>query len=76
MPDLSIDIKHMPTAFSGYQYLLVIMYDQTNFTIVIPLRSRDAQSVAKSLIYQVIYLFGPPRQIICDEAAEFTSHII
>ena len=25
MQDLSINIKHMPTAFAGYQYLLVIM---------------------------------------------------
>ena len=24
----------------------------------------------------MIYLFGPPRQIICDEAAKFTSHIV
>ena len=50
----------MPTAFGGYQYLLVIMCDQTNFTIVIPLQSRDAQTVAEALIYRVIYLFGPP----------------
>ena len=76
MQDLSIDIKHMPMAFDGYQYLLVITCDQTNFTIFTPLRSRDAQSVAKALIFRVIYLFGPPRQIICDEAAEFTSHIV
>ena len=78
MQDLSIDIKHMPTAFSGYQYLLVITCDQTNFTVVTPLRNRDAQSVADALIYRVIYLFGPPRprQIICDEAAEFTSHVV
>ena len=27
-------------------------------------------------IYRVIYLFGPPGQIICNEAAEFTSHIV
>ena len=47
MQDLSIDIKHMPTAFGGYQYLLVIVCDQTNFTIVTPLRSRYAQTVAK-----------------------------
>ena len=26
--------------------------------------------VAEALIYRVIYLFGPPRQIICDEATE------
>ena len=76
MQDLSIDIKHMPMAFGGYQYLLVITCDQTNFTIITPLRSRDAQSVAKALIYRVIYLFGPLRQIICDEAAEITSHIV
>ena len=75
MQDLSIDIKHMPTTFGGYQYLLVITCDQTHFTIITPLRSRDAQTVAKGFIYQVIYLFGPPRHIICDEAAEFTSHI-
>ena len=24
----------------------------------------------------MIYLLGPPRQIVCDEAAEFTSAII
>ena len=76
MQDLSINIKHMPTVFGGYQYLLVITCNQTNFTIVTPLRSRDVQSVAKALIYQVIYLFGPPRQIICDKAAEFISHIV
>ena len=76
MQDLFIDIKHVPTTFSRYQYLLVITCDQTNFTVVTPLRSRDAQSVAEALIYRVIYLFGPPKQIICDEAAEFTSHIV
>ena len=66
----------MPIAFGGYQYLLVITCDQTNFNIVTPLRNRDAQSLAEALIYRAIYLFGPPTQIICDEAAEFTSHIV
>ena len=42
MQDLSTDIKHMPMAFGGYQYLLVITCDQTYFIIVTPLRSRDA----------------------------------
>ena len=51
MQDLFIDIKHMPMAFGGYQYLLVITCDQTNFTIITPLRSRDVQSVAKALVY-------------------------
>ena len=76
MQDLSIDIKTMPQAFGGYHLLLVITCDQTNFTIAVPLRDRTAQMVAEALIYRVIYLFGPPRQIICDEATEFSSAII
>ena len=32
--------------------------------------------VVEALIYRVIYLFGPLRQIICDEATEFSSAII
>ena len=66
----------MPQAFGGYHLLLVITCDQTNFTISVPLRDRTAQMVAEALIYRVIYLFGAPRQIICDKATEFSSVII
>ena len=76
MQDLSIDIKMMPQAFGGYHLLLVITCDQTNYTIAVPLRDRTAQAVAEALIYRVIYLFRPPRQIISDEAMEFLSAII
>ena len=76
MQDLSIDIKTMPLVFGGYYLLLVITCDQTNFTITVPLRDQTTQTVAEALIYRVIYLFGPPRQIICDEATKFSSAII
>ena len=56
--------------------LLVITCDQTNFTIAVPLRDRQTQTVAEALIYQVIYLFGPPRQIVCGEATKFTSTVV
>ena len=59
----------MPQAFGGYHLLLVITCDQTNFM-------REVQTVAEALIYRVIYLFRPPRQIICDEATKFSSAII
>ena len=76
MQDLLIDIKTMPQAFGGYHLLLVISWDQTNFTIAVPLRYRQTQTIAEALINRVIHLFGPPRQIVCDEAAEFTSAIV
>ena len=74
--DLSIDIKMMLQPFGGYHLLLVITCDQTNFMIAVPLRDRQTQTVAKALIYRVIYLFGPPRQIVCDKATEFTSAVV
>ena len=74
--DLLIDIKTMPQAFGGYYLLLVITCDQTNFTIAVPLRDRQTQTIAEALIYRVIYLFGPPRQIVCDEATKFRSAIL
>ena len=66
----------MPQAFGGYHLLLVITCDQTNFTIAVPLRDQITQMVVEALIYRVIYLFGPPRQILCDEATKFSSAII
>ena len=62
----------MPQTFGSYHLLLVITCDQTNFTIAVPLTDRKTQTIAEALIYRVIYLFGPPRQIVCDEATEFT----
>ena len=76
MQDLSIDIKMMPKELGGYHLLLVITCDQTNFTIAVSLRDGKIQTVAKTLIYRVIYLFGLPRQIVCDEATEYTSAIV
>ena len=76
MQDLSIDIKIMPQAFWWISLLLVITCDQTNFTIAVPLRDRQTQTIAEELIYRVIYLFGLPRWIVCVEAAEITSAII
>ena len=76
MQDLSTDIKTMLQAFGGYHLLLVITCDQTNFAIAVPLRDQTAQTVAEALIYRVIYLFGPPRQILCNEAMGFSSAII
>ena len=76
MQHLSIDIKTMPQAFGGYHLLLVITCDQTNFTIAVPLRDWKTQTIAEALIYSVIYLFDPPRWIVCDEAAGFTLAII
>ena len=57
MQGLSIDIKTMPQAFGGYHLLLVITCDQTNFTIAVPLRDRQTQTVPKALIYSDLFIW-------------------
>ena len=59
---IPVNIKTMPQAFGGYHLLLVITCDQTNFTIAVPLRDRQTQTITEALIYRVIYLFGPVHQ--------------
>ena len=59
----------MPQAFGGYHLLLVIK-------LIVPLQNRQTQTIAEALIYRVIYLFSPHRQIVCDEATKFTSAIV
>ena len=50
MQDLSIDNKTMPQAFGGYHLLLVITCDQNNFTIAVPFRDRQTQTIEEALI--------------------------
>ena len=50
MQDLLIDIKTMPQAFGGYHLLLFITCNETNFTIAVPLRDRQTQTIAEALI--------------------------
>ena len=61
MQDLLIDIKTMPQDFGGYHLLLVITCNQTNFTISVPLRDKQTQSIAEALIYRVMYLVHQDR---------------
>ena len=56
MQDLSIDIKTMPQAFGGYHLLLVITCDQTNFTIAVPLRDRQTQTIAEALTFSDLFI--------------------
>ena len=58
MQDLLIDIKTMSQAFGGYHLLLVITCDQTNFTIAVPLRDKQTQTIAEALIYSDLFIWS------------------
>ena len=76
MSFLSADIKYMPKGFAGYQYLLIITCEQTNFTIAVPLQERTTEYVAEAIATKVVSIFGPPYTLIVDEDKAFTADVI
>ena len=64
MQDLLIDIKTVPQAFGGYHLLLLITCDQTNFTIAVPLRDRQTQTVAEALTLPSLTRLAPLKSLV------------
>ena len=74
MCKISMDIKHMPIdESSGYQYILVLICDVSNFMVVAPLTSTTTLEVCKSINAHFIRVFSPPTHITCDLDPAFVS---
>ena len=70
------DLKVMPESFASHKYLLVLVCGITRFTILAPLTSKDAASVAEAILQKCILVFGPFRRFISDEGKEFNNQVI
>lgn len=60
-----------PRSLKGNKYLLVVTDSFSKFTLLKPLRSATANSVARYLEEDVFMVFGVPRYLICDNGSEF-----
>ena len=69
--DLSIDIKHMPTAFGGYQYLLVIhLWDKGQMW---PLFATTAASAMNTFASEALNGFSPFQLVFVHDPPDLTS---
>ena len=62
-----MDIKHMPPSKIGFSKLLVCAFKFSNCIIAIPLADEQASTMAEALYHKVIFLYGTPKTVICDE---------
>ena len=76
MSNLAVDVKYMPKTQTGYEFLLVVVCEYTNFTILIPLKQRTAEVLAAALYDRVICIFGLPTFLNIDEDAALTGKVI
>lgn len=58
------------------QYALTIVCDLTKFLVMIPLKNKEAISIAKALFENFILTFGPPSSILSDRGTEYVNKIM
>ena len=73
MANVSMDIKHMPRSSKGYNYLLIILCEITNFLVTHPMKKVSAEEVCSILIDYYIAYFGTPVRIVCDQDPAFMA---
>ena len=76
MSRLSMDLKAMPRAQKGHQYILCIIDEVTNYLITAPLYQARSEEVGEALIENVISKFGTPEYIMIDQDSMFMSSLM
>ncbi len=76
MHRIQFDFLKLPDATSGCGYLLVVIDSFTKYAWARPLKNRKAEGVAKFLVNEIFLKFGVPKEILSDNAKEFTQSLI
>ena len=75
MTNISMDIKHMPNSENGFNYILVMLCEISNFMVTTPLYTATSPEICKALQDNLICVFGTPMKLICDQDPAFMSHL-
>ena len=75
MTNISMDIKYMPNSKNGYNYILVMLCEISNFIVTAPLFTATSPEICKALQDNLISVFGTPVKLICDQDPAFMSHL-
>ncbi|KAF2361397.1 Ribonuclease H-like domain, partial [Trinorchestia longiramus] len=66
----------LPQTSSGNAYVLCITDYLTRFSVIVPIRVKRAYTIAEALRIHLFGPFGCPRELISDNAAEFTGEVM
>ena len=73
MNKISMDIKYMNKSSEGFQYILVIISELSNYMAAYPLKTQTSAEVCLAIYNYFLPAFGKPEVIICDQGAAFVS---
>jgi hypothetical protein len=69
-------IGPLPTTAAGNSYIIVCVEYFTKWPLAMATTSADARTSAKFLFDHVICVFGPPKQMICDNGTHFHNSVM
>jgi len=73
---ISMDIKHMPPGLNGYNFILVLCCEMSNYIIACPLKQTRAPEICVNIVKSLIAPFGVPEIIISDQDPAFLSSLM
>ncbi len=73
---LAIDLLQLPLTTEGHKYLLVTIDHFSRFTILSPLKDKQATTVARALIDDVFCKYNTPKVLLSDNGTEFNNQIL
>ena len=71
-----MDIKYMPKAGNGMKFILVIIDDNLNYMVTVPLPQIKTELICEALMVHLISKHSVPDMIICDMDATFMSSLM
>ncbi|ORD99989.1 POL4 [Hepatospora eriocheir] len=65
-------IGPLPKSLNGGKYIIIITDYAIKYTLVKEIKRKTEEEVANFILNEVIFKFGPPREIRTDNGKEFT----
>ena len=59
----------------GNKYVLTLQDELSKYTLALPIKQQDAQTIARVFVEEVILKFGIPQMILTDQGSNFMSEI-
>ncbi len=73
---IGIDLLQLPRSHQGSSYVLVCVDHFSRFTVLAPLSSKSATTVAHALCSHLICPYTTPRVLLSDNGTEFKNQIL
>eukprot|EP00967_Tisochrysis_lutea_P044865 scaffold54424_cov18-Tisochrysis_lutea.AAC.1 len=71
----TVDLMMMPTTSTGFKYVAVAVDSYSKCVQTAALKDKTANSVVKFVSGAIIYTYGKPAEIMCDQGGEFMGEL-